>query len=282
MYLVCSNDLKLKSVLTYADLNIPNIKLSKYHVRVASLDLMHQKFIQPNSPPLPQAHHTKPSEFPVNEWNLLTLGKKGLYVKTSMIYRMILDKSGARRCQIWVKTPEAAQVTSLGGESRRCCCCYCCTNRSTFLCEVALKFLYLYDFTRDKVFLRMLEQKTKFSWYEFLIKNNLYVGVGDFLKTIWMDIKFAKAKFVCRCRIPWTAYFLYFFHSDQDWKYRNMSRDKSSTTSKRLFPRCVLARFASLVSKEQGRVSGDSEKFSLPKKKMTSGVLLNTHFYTAK
>ena len=40
----------------------------------------------------------------VNEWNLLTLGKKGLCDKTSMIYRMILDKSGARRCQIWVKT----------------------------------------------------------------------------------------------------------------------------------------------------------------------------------
>ena len=41
MYLVCSNDLKLKSVLTYADLNIPNIKLSRYNVKVASLDLMH-------------------------------------------------------------------------------------------------------------------------------------------------------------------------------------------------------------------------------------------------
>ena len=183
-----------------------------------------------------------------------------------MIYRMILDKSGARRCQIWVKTPEAAQVTSLGGESRRCCCC---TNRSTFLCEVAFKFLYLYDFTRDKLLLRMLEQTNEFSWYEFVIKNSLFVRIVDFVKTIWLDIEFAKAKFVCRCRIPWTAYF---FHSDQDWKYRHMSRNKSSTTSKRLFPRCVLARFASLVSKEQGRVSGDSEKFSLPKKKKWRAV----------
>ena len=145
-------------------------------------------------------------------------GKKGLCVKTSMIYRMILDKSGARRCQIWVKTPEAAQVTSLGGESRRCCCC---TNRSTFLCEVAFKFLYLYDFTRDKLLLRMLEQTNEFSWYEFVIKNSLFVRIVDFVKTIWLDIEFAKAKFVCLCRIPWT---IYFFHSDQEWKYRHMSR----------------------------------------------------------
>ena len=76
IYLVCSHDLKLKSVLTYADLNIQNIKLSKYHVRAANLDLMHRKFIQPNRPPLPQPHHAKPNEFPVNEWNLLTLGKR--------------------------------------------------------------------------------------------------------------------------------------------------------------------------------------------------------------
>ena len=159
-------------------------------------------------------------------------GKKGLCVKTSMIYRMILDKSGARRCQIWVKTPEAAQVTSLGGESRRCCCC-CCTNRSTFLCEVAFKFLYLYDFTRDKLLLRMLEQTNEFSWYEFVIRNSLFVAIVDFVKTIWLDIEFAKAKFVCCCGIPWTTCF---FHSDQDWKYKHMSRNKSSATSKRLFP----------------------------------------------
>ena len=145
-------------------------------------------------------------------------GKKGLCVKTSMIYRMILDKSGARRCQIWVKTPEAAQVTSLGGESRRCCCC-CCTNRSTFLCEVAFKFLYLYDFTRDKLLLRMLEQTNEFSWYEFVIRNSLFVAIVDFVKTMWLDIEFAKANFVCRYRIPWTTYF---FHSDQDWKYKHM------------------------------------------------------------
>ena len=161
-----SHDLKLL-IVAYAGLNIQNIKNSRYHARVANLDLMHRKFIQPNRPPLPMPlpHDAKPSEFPVNEWNLLTLGKKGLCVKTSMIYRMILDKSGARRCQIWVKTPEAAQVTSLGGESRRCCCC--CTNRWKFLREVAFKFLYLYDFTRDKLLLRMLEQKNEFSWYEF-------------------------------------------------------------------------------------------------------------------
>ena len=76
IYLVRSHDLKLNSVLTYADLNIQNIKLSKLHVRAANLDLMHRKFIQPNRPPLPQPHHAKPNEFPVNEWNLLTLGKR--------------------------------------------------------------------------------------------------------------------------------------------------------------------------------------------------------------
>ena len=57
-----------------------------------------------------------------------------------------------------------------------------------------------------------------------------------------------------------------------------MSRNKSSTTSKRLFTRCVLARFASLVSKEQGRVSGDSEKFSLPKKKNDEQCLIEYTF----
>ena len=76
IYLARSHDLKLNSVLTYADLNIQNIKLSKLHVRAANLDLMHRKFIQPNRPPLPQPHHAKPNEFPVNEWNLLTLGKR--------------------------------------------------------------------------------------------------------------------------------------------------------------------------------------------------------------
>ena len=76
IYLARSHDLKLKSVFYYADLSIQNIKLSKYHVRAANLDLMHRKFIQPKRPPLPQPQHAKPNEFPVNEWNLLTLGKR--------------------------------------------------------------------------------------------------------------------------------------------------------------------------------------------------------------
>ena len=72
-----SHDLKLL-IVAYAGLNIQNIKNSRYHARVANLDLMHRKFIQPNRPPLPMPlpHDAKPSEFPVNEWNLLTLGKR--------------------------------------------------------------------------------------------------------------------------------------------------------------------------------------------------------------
>ena len=205
-------------------------------------------------------------------------GKKGLCVKTSMIYRMILDKSGARRCQIWVKTPEAAQVTSLGGESRRCCCC--CTNRSTFLCEVAFKFLYLYDFTRDKLLLRMLEQTNEFSWYEFVIKNSLFVRIVDFVKTIWLDIEFAKAKFVCLCRIPWTAYF---FPSDQDWKYRHMSRKQIEYDFKKTIPPlCVGSICLTCLQRARTCLWRLGKILPTEEKKMTSSVLLNTHFYIAK
>ena len=159
---------------------------------------MHRKFIQPNRPPLPQPHHAKPNEFPVNEWNLLTLGKRvsvsrrAWFTAWSLTNRAPGDvRSGWRRrrqlkLRHLVENLADAAAAQIGRH-------FSVKSHSNF---------YLYDFTRDKLLLRMLEQTNEFSWYEFVIKNSLFVRIVDFVKTIWLDIEFAKAKFVCRCRIP--------------------------------------------------------------------------------